>query len=145
MANKQRQRQVRSNARRPKRRAKNSPSLAIPLVAGAIVVIIIAAAAILATQSQRFLSSSGLGGASAPVATAQALPTASVPYPDVARISLQETTDKLEQGQAVLIDVRDRSAYDAGHAAGALSFPESEIDGRLNELPRDKELILYCT
>jgi hypothetical protein len=145
MAKRKRQPQSRASAVRQKRRAKNSPSLAIPIVAGAIVVIIIVAAAIIAGQSRWFLSTSSVGGASAPVATAQALPTQSVPYPDVARISVQETRDKLEQGQAVLIDVRDRVAYDAGHAVGALSFPESEIDSRLNELPHDKELILYCT
>jgi hypothetical protein len=145
MTKRQRQRQGRSDARLRKQPARNPPSPAIPIVAGAIIVIIIAAAALIASQSRRILSAGALGGGAAPVATARALPTEPVPYPDVARISLQETTDKLEQGQAVLIDVRDRSSYDAGHAAGALSFPESEIDSRLNELPRDKELILYCT
>jgi rhodanese-related sulfurtransferase len=51
----------------------------------------------------------------------------------------------LEKGQALLIDVRDSGAYDQSHAVGALSFPEGEIESRLSELPRDKQLILYCT
>jgi rhodanese-related sulfurtransferase len=77
------------------------------------------------------------------VVTAQPLSTSGIPYPDVPRISLQETTEKLEQGQAVLVDVRSRASYDKAHATGALSMPEEELDARLNELPRDQELVLY--
>jgi 3-mercaptopyruvate sulfurtransferase SseA len=77
--------------------------------------------------------------------TAQPLSTASIPYPDVPRISLQETQDKLEQGEAVLVDVRSKAAYDQSHAAEAISIPEGEIADRLGELPRDKVIILYCT
>jgi rhodanese-related sulfurtransferase len=61
----------------------------------------------------------------------------------VARIALDEATKQVERGQAVLIDVRSRASYEKAHAAGAISMPESEIEARLEELPRDKNLILY--
>ena len=57
----------------------------------------------------------------------------------------QETQDKLAQGQAILVDVRSKTSYDKSHAEGAISVPEDEIGARQNELPRDKDLILYCT
>jgi rhodanese-related sulfurtransferase len=56
---------------------------------------------------------------------------------------VQETVDKLEDGQAMLVDVRSKSSYDALHAEGALSIPEQEMDARLDELPRDIDLVLY--
>jgi rhodanese-related sulfurtransferase len=68
-----------------------------------------------------------------------------MPSPTVQRIKLDETVDKLESGQAVLIDVRSKSSYDKVHAAGAVSIPEDTIESRLDELPRDREIILYCT
>jgi 3-mercaptopyruvate sulfurtransferase SseA len=81
--------------------------------------------------------------ASGPVATAQPLGSQSIPNPEVPRISLEETTGKLEQGQAVLIDVRSSESFAKSHAAGAISMPESEIEARLQELARDKDLVLY--
>jgi len=80
-----------------------------------------------------------------PVATALPLPTHAIPYPDVPRLSAKETQARLARGEAVLIDVRSKAAYDRLHAAGALSFPESEIEGRQSELPKGTQLILYCT
>jgi rhodanese-related sulfurtransferase len=79
------------------------------------------------------------------VTTAQAQPTSQIPYPNVPRISLDETKSKLDNGQAVLVDVRSKSSYDKSHAVGAISIPEQEINSRLNELPRDQEIVLYCT
>jgi rhodanese-related sulfurtransferase len=43
-----------------------------------------------------------------------------------------------------IIDVRPASAYESGHVPTAKSFPSSEIEDRLNELPKDKYLIFYC-
>jgi len=43
-----------------------------------------------------------------------------------------------------IIDVRPASAYQKGHIPTAKSFPSSEIISRLNELPKDNYLILYC-
>jgi rhodanese-related sulfurtransferase len=46
-----------------------------------------------------------------------------------------------------LIDVRPAAAYNAGHIPTALSFPSTEIAGRLTERPLDdpnKYLIVHC-
>jgi len=44
----------------------------------------------------------------------------------------------------IIIDVRAKSQYEEGHIAGAISFPESEADARVDELPRDRLIISYC-
>ncbi len=64
---------------------------------------------------------------------------------DVQRIRLQESRALLDDGRAVLYDVRSAAAYRTQHAAGAISFPEEEVDARLEELPEDKALVFYCT
>ena len=81
----------------------------------------------------------------ASVITAQPRATNPIPYPEVPRISVQDTRSQLENSQVVVVDVRSRSSFDQSHIAGSVSIPESEIDGRLDELPRDKDVILYCT
>jgi rhodanese-related sulfurtransferase len=44
-----------------------------------------------------------------------------------------------------IIDVRSEKAYANGHIPTAKSFPAGNIMNRLNEIPRNKYLIIYCT
>ncbi len=43
-----------------------------------------------------------------------------------------------------LLDVRQPEEYAAGHIAGATLIPVHELPGRLEELPRDREVICVC-
>lgn len=44
-----------------------------------------------------------------------------------------------------IIDVRSEKAYLNGHIPTAKSFPAGNITSRLNEIPKDQYLIIYCT
>lgn len=44
-----------------------------------------------------------------------------------------------------IIDVRSEKAFKNGHIPTAKSFPSGTITSRLNEIPKDKYLIMYCT
>lgn len=61
------------------------------------------------------------------------------------RISPEEARQALAKGQAVLVDVRSKEAYEASHAKGALSIPSFALESRLGELPKNKLIITYCT
>lgn len=50
----------------------------------------------------------------------------------------------LKKGEVVLVDVRPREEYEAGHIAGAISIPHTELMDRLKELPRNKTVVIYC-
>jgi rhodanese-related sulfurtransferase/DNA-binding transcriptional ArsR family regulator len=50
----------------------------------------------------------------------------------------------VEEDQVYLLDVRPPLEYDHGHLPGAISLPLDEIPSRLTELPRDREIIVYC-
>jgi 3-mercaptopyruvate sulfurtransferase SseA len=121
----------------------HTSSLIIPIVAGVVVVAVIVGA-IISIESQRPTMAVAPGDISVPVVTVVAQPTSSIPYPSVPRISIEETRKKLEAGQAVLVDVRNKYAYDQAHLPGSLFLPEEEIASRKDELPRNKEVILYC-
>jgi hypothetical protein len=63
---------------------------------------------------------------------------------EVRRVTPAEAQSLVERGEAVLVDVRGKEAYDAGHIKGALLFPRGEAAARASELPKDKLLIFYC-
>ncbi len=44
----------------------------------------------------------------------------------------------------VLIDVREPHEYKNGHARRAKNIPLSQIQQRVNEVPRDREVFLIC-
>jgi len=43
-----------------------------------------------------------------------------------------------------LLDVREPHEYVEGHIAGARLIPLGELGRRLNELPRDREILVVC-
>ena len=59
-------------------------------------------------------------------------------------VTPEELAQRMTTGEVVLLDVRPKQEYAAGHIAGARSMPVADIAIRLGELPRDKEYIAYC-
>ncbi len=68
-----------------------------------------------------------------------------IPYPAVPRISIQDTKTSFDDGTAIIVDVRSVEQYEAGHIPGAVVIPPSEFETRFSELPREAEILLYCT
>ena len=64
----------------------------------------------------------------------------------VREVDVDETRRKLESGKAKLIDVREESEWEAGHARGAQHLGKGVIERDIEERVSDKkaELILYC-
>lgn len=50
----------------------------------------------------------------------------------------------LSETRALLVDVRDPDEFAAGHIEGAINLPVNELRTRLSELPRDREIWVYC-
>ncbi|HKZ81999.1 MAG TPA: rhodanese-like domain-containing protein [Pyrinomonadaceae bacterium] len=67
-------------------------------------------------------------------------------YPDGARrITPTELRDLLAKNQAVVVDVRNEGSYYAGHIPGAKLIPNTAILSHLQELPRNKLIVTYCS
>jgi rhodanese-related sulfurtransferase len=63
---------------------------------------------------------------------------------DVEAIGRDELVARLSRGDVVLVDVRPREEFAAGHIDGARSIPVDELEQRMAELPADREVIAYC-
>jgi glyoxylase-like metal-dependent hydrolase (beta-lactamase superfamily II)/rhodanese-related sulfurtransferase len=47
-------------------------------------------------------------------------------------------------GHPVVVDVREPDEYVTGHVPGAVNVPQAELASRLDELPRDRRLLVIC-
>jgi rhodanese-related sulfurtransferase len=63
------------------------------------------------------------------------------------RISPTEAKARIDAGQAIVLDVVSSLAWDQIDVAipGALRIPPEELGSQLAELPKDRDLIAYCT
>ena len=58
-------------------------------------------------------------------------------------VSVQEAVAKQKAG-AFILDVREPSEWNEAHIAGATLIPLGELASRVNELPRDQEIVVVC-
>ena len=66
----------------------------------------------------------------------------------IARITPEDLKARLDRGEpTVVVDVRDRVDFTAEPAIipGALHLAIDELDERHHEIPRDRDVVLYCT
>jgi DNA-binding transcriptional ArsR family regulator len=62
----------------------------------------------------------------------------------VERIGMAELAARLAEGTVVLLDVRPREEYRAGHVPEALCMPIDVLPVAWDELPRDLDVVAYC-
>lgn len=82
-----------------------------------------------------------------PPASNQPLPIppsqAQAPADNTPRVGLAEARAKLDQGTAVFVDVRTAGEYQQSRVKGAINIPVNDMPTRFNELPKDKDVIIY--
>jgi len=67
-------------------------------------------------------------------------------YADGARrITIIELQDLIKKHEAFIVDVRNDVSYNAGHIPGAKLIPAAEILNHVDELPKDKLIVTYCS
>ena len=60
-------------------------------------------------------------------------------------ISTAEVFEIMETGQDhLIVDVRTEEEYNGGHLEGAVLLPVQDLEERMDELPKDKPIIVYC-
>ena len=48
------------------------------------------------------------------------------------------------ESKALILDVREPGEFKMGHAEGAVNIPLNSLRPRMHELPRDREILVYC-
>jgi rhodanese-related sulfurtransferase/DNA-binding transcriptional ArsR family regulator len=59
-------------------------------------------------------------------------------------VSRTELVDRANRGEVVILDVRPRDEFVAGHIPGALSVPLGELDDVLGRLRKRAQIVAYC-
>jgi rhodanese-related sulfurtransferase len=52
--------------------------------------------------------------------------------------------DRARKGLVTVLDVRPPEEYAAGHVPGAINIPVHELEKRIKELPKQREVVAYC-
>ena len=60
------------------------------------------------------------------------------------RVVFWDEIEKLKKDGSVFVDVRTPVEYKVGHIDGSINIPLHELRNRINELPKDKKIILIC-
>ena len=75
--------------------------------------------------------------------TRDAVPTGIVPTDLAAEISVAEAKAKYDNDVFVL-DVRTQAEWDEFHIPGTTLIPLDELESRVDEVPRDQEVVVVC-
>ena len=59
-------------------------------------------------------------------------------------VSRRELLRRLKDGAVTVLDVRPEDEFALGHVPGAINIPLKQLERRLAELPRRREIVAYC-
>lgn len=63
---------------------------------------------------------------------------------NVPKISPKELISRLKKGELILVvDVRSVQEYTAGYIPGSISIPLAEVESRINDFPRKRDIVFY--
>ena len=63
---------------------------------------------------------------------------------DLEPVPAKELLDRVRKSLVTVLDVRPPDEFAAGHVPGAVNIPIHELEKRLSELPKRKEVVAYC-
>jgi len=120
-----------------------SARLLLAMLAGAAVLVVMSTMA-QATEPTAPASSSAVPAAAAkavvPAVPATAQPAVMKP---MSQEELLEHQSK-HAGHLYVLDVRSPEEFREGHVPGAVNVPYDQIAARIAEVPKDKDVVLYC-
>jgi predicted sulfurtransferase len=67
------------------------------------------------------------------------------PADEARRITAEELHKLWEKQDVLIIDTRGEPEYKVGHIPGAVSVPANTVATKVEELPRTKMIVAYCT
>jgi rhodanese-related sulfurtransferase/biotin operon repressor len=59
-------------------------------------------------------------------------------------VPAKELLNRARRGLVTVLDVRPPEEFAAGHVPGAINIPIHELEKRIKELPRRREVVAYC-
>ena len=59
-------------------------------------------------------------------------------------ISIEQAKQMIDNKEVFLLDVRTQDEFDEGYIEGAILIPDYELASRLDEVPEDAKILVYC-
>jgi rhodanese-related sulfurtransferase/DNA-binding transcriptional ArsR family regulator len=59
-------------------------------------------------------------------------------------VPAKELLERARKGLVTVLDVRPPEEYAAGHLPGAINIPVHQLEKRIKELPKRREIVAYC-
>jgi 3-mercaptopyruvate sulfurtransferase SseA len=80
-----------------------------------------------------------------PATSTQTPPTNIANADGAARITIPDLQEKIKKNEVFIVDVRNQASFDAGHIPGSRLIPSGDILNHVDELPKDKLIVTYCS
>jgi 3-mercaptopyruvate sulfurtransferase SseA len=77
--------------------------------------------------------------------SAKASPSATATPEEAKRITLADAKAAYDGGKALFVDTRPEDAYKREHIKSAINIPAGSVEQRYTELPKDKQIVFYCS
>ena len=60
------------------------------------------------------------------------------------KVDRLDLLDRAQRGKIVVVDVRPKEEYDAGHIPGAVSVPLHQLEQHISRIDPEREIVAYC-
>jgi rhodanese-related sulfurtransferase len=111
-----------------------------PLAAAGLLVLVLVASLV---AGRAWAGDATPAARSAGAAAARQAPAAGAQLPLVSQDALLARQARKDP-QLFVLDVRTPQEFAAGHVPGAVNVPHDQVAARLAEVPRDKDVVIYC-
>lgn len=91
------------------------------------------------------LGTSGFGGNAFASLTEPVTTHAASQLTEIPRTTVEELRALMTRGDVIVIDVRAPDIYEFGHIKGSRLMPVADMEGQRSSLPRDKQIVTYCS
>ena len=63
----------------------------------------------------------------------------------VQRIAVEDLRAKMNRNEVTVIDVRDARSFGLRRIPGSINVPFASVESMLDQIPKDKPIVTYCT
>ena len=63
---------------------------------------------------------------------------------EIPQIEIHQAKERLDQEEAVFVDIRDPASYRAAHIPGALHLHDGNVQEFVQNTDKDKPVVVYC-
>ena len=60
------------------------------------------------------------------------------------RIDIKSAISKINKGDILILDIRDKDSFNSGHINGAINLSDGNINDFISDTKKDESILVYC-